>query len=537
MKRKAFIIAGALVLLIVVLAVALPWLINVNRFRPVLEREMTAALGREVSIGNLELSLFAGGIAVEEISIADDPRYSREPFLKAGSLTVGVRLWPLLLSRSLHVDSLTIGEPQVLLLRSPSGKWNFSTLGGQDKKDAAKNDSGQTAFSVSRLRIVDGRVTVGDAGSKQRYTYEKVNVTARDIAFDSETSFTAEAVPPGGGSIQVEGEAGPLNRADAARSPLKATVKVEGLNLTSTGFLDPKSGLAGVLDYEGKLESDGKTAQAEGRATANQLRVVRGGTPAPKPVVVDYATEYDLERKRGTLNKGNIIAGKTAAVLSGNYQGQRDTTVLHLKLRGDDLPVDEVQGLLPAFGVVLPPGASLRGGVVDADLAIDGPLERLVTSGTVSVSNTALANFDLGAKMAAISALSGVRPGKTTDIELMTSQLRVSPEGVQAQTLKLVMPAIGTLTGQGTISGDNALDFKMRAQLAQGMNVATGLSSLTSLGQSKGAIPFLIKGTTSNPVFIPDVRGALGDTVAAPQQGAEGVGGLLKGLFGKKKSD
>jgi hypothetical protein len=58
------------------------------------------------------------------------------------------------------------------------------------------------------------------------------------------------------------------------------------------------------------------------------------------------------------------------------------------------------------------------------------------------------------------------------------------------------------------------------------------MSALSTLGQSKGAIPFLVQGTTSNPVFLPDVAGAMSNTVTAP---AEGVGGIFQGLFGKKK--
>ena len=60
-----------------------------------------------------------------------------------------------------------------------------------------------------------------------------------------------------------------------------------------------------------------------------------------------------------------------------------------------------------------------------------------------------------------------------------------------------------------------------------------GISSLSTLGRSQGELPFMIKGTTSNPIFVPDVGKAIGNSVTAP---AQGVGGLLNGLFGKKKN-
>lgn len=61
-----------------------------------------------------------------------------------------------------------------------------------------------------------------------------------------------------------------------------------------------------------------------------------------------------------------------------------------------------------------------------------------------------------------------------------------------------------------------------------------GASLLSTLGQSKGELPFLIQGTTSNPVFIPDMAGAMTNSLKAPVQGTEGLGGVLGGLFGKK---
>jgi AsmA protein len=196
------------------------------------------------------------------------------------------------------------------------------------------------------------------------------------------------------------------------------------------------------------------------------------------------------------------------------------------------MPVGEMEGLLPAFGVVLPPGASLQGGAINTNLALDGPLDHLVVSGPINISNTRLAGFNLASKMAAVAALAGIRGGNETDIQTLASNLRIAPEGIHADNLQLVLPALGAISGSGNIGANNALDFHMIAKLAHGGGALGALSALSTLGQSKGAIPFLIQGTTSNPIFVPDVGKALGNTVTAP---AQGVGGLLNGLFGHKQ--
>lgn len=121
--------------------------------------------------------MLAGGITARDISIADDPAFSRDPFLRAKSLHVGVDLVPLLLSRSLRVNS-HIHEPEVVLLHSAGGKWNFSSLGGNARApNGAPRPSAAQEFSVQKLRIVDGRVIVGSsaAGGKPS-TYESVNL-------------------------------------------------------------------------------------------------------------------------------------------------------------------------------------------------------------------------------------------------------------------------------------------------------------------------------------------------------------------------
>jgi len=119
---------GIVVAILIVIVLVLPFLINVNTFRPRIESELTNALGRKVAVGNLSLSLWSGSLAADDIAIADDPGFSTSPFIKAKSLDVGVEIIPLILSKTLHVTDLTLSQPQVALLRDRSGKWNFYTL-------------------------------------------------------------------------------------------------------------------------------------------------------------------------------------------------------------------------------------------------------------------------------------------------------------------------------------------------------------------------------------------------------------------------
>ena len=137
MKMRWLRITGIAVAVLLVILIALPFLINVNSFRPKIESELTNALGRRVTLGELSLSLFSGTVGVENVSIADDPAFSKSPFITAKSLKVGVEVMPLIFSKQLNVTGIVLEEPQITLLKSSNGTWNFSSLGGTEYEEVS----------------------------------------------------------------------------------------------------------------------------------------------------------------------------------------------------------------------------------------------------------------------------------------------------------------------------------------------------------------------------------------------------------------
>ena len=148
MKRFLKIVAIIIAVLIIVV-IALPFVIDANVFRPRLESELTDALGRQVKVGNLSLAIWSGSVAADNISIADDPKFSNSPFVQAKSLKVGVELVPLIFSKTLNVTNLTLNQPEISLVKSEDGQtWNFSSLGNKSSAGstpAPETSSGTTA--------------------------------------------------------------------------------------------------------------------------------------------------------------------------------------------------------------------------------------------------------------------------------------------------------------------------------------------------------------------------------------------------------
>jgi AsmA protein len=534
MKRVVKIVAIVIAVLIVIL-IAVPFFIDANTFRPKLESELTGALGREVKVGNLSLSLLSGSVSADDISIADDPAFSKSPFVTAKSLKVGVEVMPLIFSKTLNVTELTLNQPEIGLVKSEDGeKWNFSSIGGANNSStpaspapateskpasqSASSPSSNPNLTVAKLNVKDGRLTLSRAGSDLKArVYDKVNIDVTNFSFTSSFSFQVSADLPGGGSLKLDGKAGPINPSNAALTSLDAKVSVQQLNLEQSGFIDPASGITGTADLDETISSDGHEAKTNGTLKAANLKVVAKGAPAGKPVQVTYAVVHDLAKENGSITQGDVAMGKAVAHLTGTYDAHGKVTTVNLKLDGQGMPVDDLEAMLPALGVVLPPKASLKGGTLNTNLAIAGPVDKLVTTGTIRMENSSVANFDLGSQLSSVSALSGKKTGNDTEIKNFSSDVRVAPEGTQANNINLDVPAIGLLTGGGTVSPANELAFKMNANVA-------------GLG-----VPFAIQGTTSNPKFVPDVKGlatgllkGLGNGKNAGQNPLGGLGGLLK---------
>ena len=539
---------GAIVVgIVLVTLIALPFLINVNTFRPKIEATASEALGRKVSVGNLSLSILTGSVTADNISIAEDPAFGTQPFVTAKSLQVGVEIWPLITSRQLNVTEITLEQPQITLLKNAENKWNFSSLGGSSTKAAsAPSNSGSSApgnLSVGKLSVTDGKLLVGKANSNSKpHVYDQVNITVSNFSPTSQFPFQLTAKLPAGGNANISGTAGPINATDAAKTPFDAKVKVDNMDIVASGFIDPASGIAGLANFDGTLNSNGTTAKAVGTFTGNKLQFSPKGSPAQRTVVVKHTVDVDLDHNSGTITQGDVEIGKALAHLTGTFKTEGETQLVNMKLNAPNMPVEELEAMLPALGVVLPSGSQLKGGTLSADLGITGPIDKLVITGPVKLSNSKLAGFDLGQKLGALSAFAGKAVSNPdTTIENFSTNARVSPEGTRADNLNLTVPAIGVITGAGTVSPAGALAFKMLADLHGG--VAGGLGQAISGGKG---IPFSIGGTTSKPEFVPDLKGLAGGLAGGALQGALGNGKLggtkasdavnaLSGFLGKKK--
>ena len=548
MKRWTKILIAVVVLIAAAIA-SLPLFINANTFRPQIETQLSAVLGRPVKLGGLKLKLFAGDIVAKDLTVADDPNFSSAPFLTASELHIGISLRPLIFSRELNIRSLEIDTPQISVMRAANGTWNFSSIAhatARARANAAANSSSAPTAStisasalpdikVARLKIRGARIAASSLPLRGDPTvYENVNISVNDFSFESNFPFDLSASLPAGGTVNVTGHAGPINRQDAATTPASTQISVKGLDPVAAAFLDPNAGVSLVADLELHAASDGQMLTTSGTVHMVNLKLRKGAAAAQQPIDLAYSGTHVLKQNSGVIQDASITLGGSAIHVTGTYQSVVDGAqdpLLDLKMAGQGLPIDNLQSLMTAVGVRLPNNAVLKGGTLGLNVTIKGPPRDLTIVGNIAADKTEMVGFDVGSKIHGIAALSGVKTGDTTSIENLRATVRITNAGVTVSNIDATITEMGELNGSGTVSAADQLDFNLTVQVASAKGIGkVGVGLLTALNgsNSNGAkgVPMRVVGTPDEPVITADVGGVVGKKAKS-----------VFGIFGSKKKD
>jgi len=543
------IVGGAAAILVVVIA-AVPLFVNVNTFRPLLEQQLTTALGRKVVLGKLSLSVFSGSVTARDLSVADDPQFSSTPFLTAKALRIGVEMRPLLFERRLLVRSLEVDAPKIHLMHAANGIWNFSTIGqtAASRTSNTQQESILPNLTVDQFSVKNGNVTVDSLPAQgPSLVYSQVELSVQGFSFAKQFPYTLKANLPGDGTVAVAGKAGPIDAHNAANTAFDAQVTLRHLDPVAAGFLDKSAGLTLLADADAHAASDGKSVDSNGTVHAQRLQLRPDAVPAPKPIDITYHVIHNLQDSTGQLQDAAAQTGKVALHLSGTYALTPGSASVKMTLVGQGLPIDELQSLLPAAGVTLPSGSALQGGTLTTNMNISGPLDHLTISGPVALDNTRLTGFNASSQLKGL--LGAVTDGNVTTIRTFRANLAMNEGAVQANNLYLSLPAIGEATGSGTVSAAKALNFRLSLKLDTNSGIggkAVGILSMVSGIGGKVAsqaaangVPVIITGTAANPVITPNMRGLVSGNASSVLGNQKGSGqkvlNSLGGLFGGAK--
>src|SRR5690242_8202918 len=414
--RKLGIIVGIIVVVLIAIILVAPLVIDVNRYHGLVQTQLEKALGRPVTFGQMHLSLFPPSVTMDNVAIAESPAFGGGVFAGTRAISASVKLLPLL-SKDVQIQSLELKDPQVQLIRTPQGVWNFSTLGQQQAaaqppgtpppaqtkpspqpSQPAPEKKSDQGFVLSNLKITNGTVTLDDRQKKFKGTYNNIDATLKGYApgkpFD--LSLAMHLPGPGAELMQLSGTAGPIaDNNDLLQTPFDGKLELKEVSLGGvqkalnqpalSEIQGTASGTVSVKNQNGTLASNGSVKLEDG--------VVRG-VKIGYPITLDYKVTDQLKSDLIQIASAKLLLGTTPISLAGTINAAPTPSVVDLKITAKNASLEEAARLASAFGVAFNPGMKVSG-ELNADLSAKGPANLPQLDGKLALNNLRVSGGDL----------------------------------------------------------------------------------------------------------------------------------------------
>ena len=322
--KKIMVIIGSLLVLLLLVLLALPYLLDLNKYRnqymPIVER----TLNRKVEVSHVHMMWFPHlGIQLEDARVFDDSAISPDPFVTVSSIEIAVR-WKPLLSRRVEIQSLTLRQPTVTIIRTIEGSFNTATVGNQQEsheRGLKENHPGQSLlamFGVEQLTISEGTLRYEDRVQKQVQTshIEDLEMKTEAVRLGAIAKFSLQGtLTPYNLPLSLEGRLGPL-REDLDISQIDAQLTLGNSSVVANGQI-----VNGILDLDissSKLSSDDFPTMVQ-MSTPIEVTQVFAHIKAPLPM----ANRSTTSSKKSIINPLNfqVTAGESIVSFSGQTVG------------------------------------------------------------------------------------------------------------------------------------------------------------------------------------------------------------------------
>ncbi len=253
---KWFIIgSGIFFMLIAASLVIIPKFVNVEKYKPYIEKKVSNAIGRPVNLnGDLSLSLFPwAGLSFTDLSIGNPPGFKEKNLLTIKSFKVKMKLLPLI-SRKIEVKEFVIDEPRLFLEKQNQGIGNWEGIGKNNekislkekkkkiKKIEKKSDKDEfpvKSLFVNKIAIKNGFILFNDDATKDRKEISDLSFTTNNVSLDKPVDFVFKAKIDGY-LMSIMGRAGAFLK-QKKQLPIDLTIQfVNLINLKISGKIsDP----------------------------------------------------------------------------------------------------------------------------------------------------------------------------------------------------------------------------------------------------------------------------------------------------------
>ena len=424
--RRTLWIGGSVVAVLLVAALVVPFLVDINRYHDLIESQAEKMLGRDVTLGRMSLRLLpVPAVSVRPVAIASD-RPGDPPLLKADSLSARARLLPLLRGE-IAVASLVATRPELNLHRHPDGSFNLPQI--PSSAPAPSGGAGEpatagTAFTLSRLRIQKARLHLVDEavlpGKTVTTTLEGVDLALDDYAPGRPFDLRLETLlpPRNSGSLSLDGSiALPPDEPGRSTGTTDLTLRIRKAQpsafapyVRSFAGIDPPLGsVSADLRARARIRTnDQKKWEMEGDGSLDgslQLRGVvlkpaGGGAAAARPGDLDLSLDMSLGEggRRVTFRKLEASTGKTRLAAGGSLEFADRGSRIDVTVRPSQVMAADIATLAAVLGARFPAGLSSASPIAFSGSAA-GPLdqpEKMKFRGEIALAGVRYADPSLG---------------------------------------------------------------------------------------------------------------------------------------------
>lgn len=541
-------IAATAVGLFAIAVLAAPFLIPVDRYRPLLVWAIESASGRQIQIDNLKLYLVPTiHIRVANFRMKNPAGFPAGDALVAKSIDLGIAPRALL-SRQLVVTYISPNDVQIRVLRNAAGRTNFAAP-VPPHDSAPSQPPFLTLERIGSVAATDATITFADAPGKDApgkeqpgkeqplsaFALSGVNVKIAsidplapdwakglEIAADLRgahltTLLLSKPVEFQSGELAFKGGSGRGTFAASVGSlTLSGSVAIARLDPMSIAF-----SLAGpALDLNSLatlVRPDAKDVAT--RASAHNLlargKIAFGRVSFAPLEATDLRGELSIYASAIHLDASTLSAYGGTVRESAALDGSPGAPVsVAAQLHGLN-----VRSVLSAIGL----GSAGVTGTLDGDFNLTArltsdPRESLTASGPFAVRNGSFPGLDIKGQLAQSARIAGLNvPSGETRFSYFGGDLRIAQERGSSNGLTLLAEGMRA-TFRGSFGFDQTLNYSGTAvldTLAQGES-SPSASVLASLQQLLGSavhadvrlvsvqLPFLLRGTLSKPQFSLD---------------------------------
>src|SRR5712691_1806177 len=276
----------AVVIVLLVIALAAPYFLNVDRYRDTIAEAIQRATGRRAILGKIRAQFLpVVAFVVEDFHLGNPQGFPEGDLITADEIRGNLALGPLL-HGTIHLNSLDLVRPKVALITDESGKDNYtftSPISAQKNPSGGRNPSsggpaGNEAssgisldqidsFGLTGAELILGGITRGKIVSSADVT--DLNVTLHDFV---------------------------LNPANVRN--WQAESKLSGVTLALTGWTAP------IAFHSGQITLSGGKLDAQFVADLAKAADIKGTFSVPN---IEHV-QVNFEMSASTLNLDTLVA-------------------------------------------------------------------------------------------------------------------------------------------------------------------------------------------------------------------------------------